>query len=56
MEPYLNIKLPNDGSQAFHPSIAKKSNAALEGLCIWSAAMVDYHNQSKIVKPKLDML
>lgn len=56
MEPYLNLKLPADGSPAFSPAIAKKSNAALEGLCTWAAAMVDYHNQSKIVKPKLDLL
>mmetsp|Transcript_8591 Transcript_8591/g.9745 ORF Transcript_8591/g.9745 Transcript_8591/m.9745 type:complete len:2884 (-) Transcript_8591:1352-10003(-) len=55
MEPYLNLLLP-DGRNAFDPAIAKKSNAALEGLCIWCAAMSDYHNQSKIVKPKLELL
>jgi dynein heavy chain, axonemal len=55
LEPYLNLILP-DGRNAFDPSIAKKSNAALEGLCIWCAAMADYHNQSKIVKPKLELL
>ena len=55
MERYLNLELL-DGRLAFDPAIAKKSNAALEGLCIWCAAMFDYHNQSKIVKPKLELL
>ena len=34
LEPYLNLTLP-DGRIAFDPLVAKKSNAALEGLCIW---------------------
>ena len=55
LEPYLELKLPN-GKNAFDPLIAKNSNAALEGLCTWCAAMSDYHNQSKIVKPKMEML
>ena len=55
LEPYLNLML-SDGRLAFDPTIAKKSNAALEGLCIWCAVMSDYHNQSKIVKPKLELL
>ena len=55
LEPYLKLVLP-DGRNAFDPTIAKKSNNALEGLCIWCAAMYDYHNQSKIVKPKLELL
>lgn len=55
LEPYLFLMLP-DGRNAFDPGIAKKSNNALEGLCIWGAAMADYHNQSKIVKPKLELL
>ena len=55
MEPYLNLALL-DERLAFDPAIAKKSNAALEGLCIWCAAMFDYHNQSKIVKLKLELL
>ena len=49
------MSIPN-GRLAFDPTIAKKSNAALEGLCIWCAAISDYHNQSKIVKPKLELL
>ena len=55
LESYLNLAL-SDGRLAFDPAIAKKSNAALEGLCIWCSAMSDYHNQSKIVKPKLELL
>ena len=55
LEPYLTLTLPN-GKNAFDPQIAKNANAALEGLCIWCAAMSDYHNQSKIVKPKLELL
>jgi len=55
LEPYLDLVL-DDGRKAFDPVIAKKSNAALEGLCIWCGAMADYHNQSKIVKPKLELL
>mmetsp|Transcript_44446 Transcript_44446/g.32535 ORF Transcript_44446/g.32535 Transcript_44446/m.32535 type:complete len:123 (+) Transcript_44446:531-899(+) len=52
LEPYITLKLPN-GEDAFTGQIAKKSSAALEGMCIWAAAMSDYHKQSKIVKPKL---
>ena len=55
LEPYLTLKLP-DGNDAFTGNIAKKSSAALEGMCIWAAAMSDYHKQSKIVKPKLRLL
>lgn len=36
--------------------VAKTANNALEGLCVWAAAMSDYHKQSKIVKPKLRLL
>jgi dynein heavy chain len=43
LEPYLKLQFPN-GEDAFTPIIAKKSSAALEGLCTWSAAMSDYHN------------
>jgi dynein heavy chain len=55
MEPYLFLKF-EDGKNVFDPVYAKNANNALEGLCIWSAAMSDYHNQSKIVKPKLEFL
>jgi len=55
MEPYLNLKLPN-GDPFYTAKQAKSANAALAGLAVWSRAMYDYHNASKIVKPKLEML
>jgi len=55
LEPYLTAKAP-DGQELFAPKVAKNASAALEGLCIWCAAMSDYHKQSKIVKPKLLLL
>lgn len=55
LEPYLTLKLPN-GEDAFTGQVAKKSSAALEGMCVWAAAMSDYHKQSKIVTPKLKLL
>ena len=55
LEPYIELKFPN-GDDIFTGSVAKKANAALEGMCVWSAAMSDYHKQSKIVKPKLRLL
>jgi len=42
-----------NGDIYFAPDKAKKANAALEGMCIWAAAMSEYHTQSKIVKPKM---
>jgi len=55
LEPYITLKLPS-GEDAFTGQVAKKSSAALEGMCVWAAAMSDYHKQSKIVKPKLRLL
>ena len=55
LEPYLTLKQPN-GDDVFTGQVAKKSSAALEGMCVWAAAMSDYHTQSKIVKPKLRLL
>ena len=62
LEPYFNVKFSNDPNadpvknQVFSPLIAKGASKALEGLAVWSQAMYDYHNQSKIVKPKMDLL
>ena len=56
LEPYLTLKIPSTGEDAFTGQVAKKSSAALEGMCVWAAAMSDYHKQSKIVKPKLKLL
>lgn len=50
------MKIPSTGEDAFTGQVAKKSSAALEGMCVWAAAMSDYHKQSKIVKPKLRLL
>jgi len=55
LEPYLTLKAPN-GKEIYSAQVAKNANNALEGLCIWAAAMSDYHKQSKIVKPKLRLL
>jgi dynein heavy chain len=55
LEPYLGLVAP-DGREVFTGTVAKKSSAALEGMCVWAAAMSDYHKQSKIVKPKLRLL
>ena len=49
MKPYLNL----DG---YAPAVAKNASKAAEGLCIWSRAMADYHEASKIVKPRLEAL
>ena len=56
LEPYLTLKQPANGEDVFTGPVAKKSSAALEGMCVWAAAMSDYHKQSKIVKPKLRLL
>jgi len=55
LEPYLLLKTPDD-REIYNGAVAKKSSAALEGLCTWCAAMSDYHKASKIVKPKLILL
>lgn len=55
LEPYLTLKAPS-GDEVFNGTVAKKSSQALEGMCVWAAAMSDYHKQSKIVKPKLKLL
>lgn len=42
LEPYLSLHFPN-GEEMFTGQVAKKSSAALEGMCIWAGAMSDYH-------------
>ncbi|CAG9316033.1 unnamed protein product [Blepharisma stoltei] len=49
LEPYLNLEV-------FNAAAAKSASAAAEGLCIWVRAMTQYHEASKIVKPKMDYL
>ena len=62
IEPYLRVDA--DPAKSWGPwkhavldqSMAKKANAAAEGLCKFVGAMVMYHEASKIVKPKMDYL
>jgi len=62
LEPYLRFE--SDPSRNWSPwahpvldqALAKKANAAAEGLCKFVGAMVMYHKASKIVKPKMDEL
>ena len=49
MSPYLEL----DG---FNSLTARNASKAAEGLCTWCRAMSDYHEASKIVKPKLEAL
>ena len=49
MMPYLNL-------EGFTAAAAKNASKAAEGLCTWCRAMQQYHEASKIVKPKLEAL
>jgi dynein heavy chain len=49
MAPYLEL-------EGFTPLAARNASRAAEGLCTWCRAMADYHEASKIVKPKLEAL
>jgi hypothetical protein len=49
MQPYLD--LPN-----FDPKVAKNASSAAQGICVWVKAMMQYHEASKVVKPKLEKL
>ena len=49
MTPYLKL-------EGFSALAAKNASKAAEGLCLWCRAMADYHEASKIVKPKLEAL
>ena len=49
MAPYLEL-------EGFTPLVARNASRAAEGLCTWCRAMSDYHEASKIVKPKLEAL
>lgn len=55
LEPYLFLKLP-DGEPFFTAKNLSGSNSAMATITTWAKAMYDYHNASKIVKPKLDLL
>jgi dynein heavy chain len=49
MAPYIEL-------EGFNAPSAKNASKAAEGLCVWCRAMADYHEASKIVKPKLEAL
>ena len=42
LQPYIDLKTPKD-EDVFVGAVAKKSSAALEGMCVWAAAMSDYY-------------
>jgi len=44
------------GEKFFTPANLSTSNSAMATLTLWAQAMYDYHNASKIVKPKQDAL
>lgn len=56
LEVYFDLQLPEGNGNAYTPKIAKEASNALEGMCVWSQAMRDYHQQSKVVNPKLKLL
>ena len=49
LQPYLEL-------EGFNAATARNASKAAEGLCTWCKAMADYHEASKIVKPKLEAL
>mmetsp|Transcript_14200 Transcript_14200/g.2296 ORF Transcript_14200/g.2296 Transcript_14200/m.2296 type:complete len:136 (-) Transcript_14200:3675-4082(-) len=49
LEPYLSL-------EHFNPETARAASGAATGMCVWVGAMVQYHEASKIVKPKMDFL
>jgi dynein heavy chain len=47
LQPYLTLRTPND-REVFVGPVAKMASAALQGLCVWAAAMSEYQKESKI--------
>jgi dynein heavy chain len=47
LEPYLNYK-----DDWFNITIAAKASVAAAGILAWALAIAEYHQKSKIVKPK----
>lgn len=56
LEPYLFLKVGPQLEPFFTPQNLSQSNSAIATLTLWARAMYDYHNASKIVKPKQDAL
>eukprot|EP01035_Chromulina_nebulosa_P017190 gene17190-22709_t len=52
----IELMLPYLSLEGFNPFVARNASRAAEGLCTWCKAMCDYHEASKIVKPKLEAL
>merc|ERR1711871_1374990 len=55
-EETIELVAPYLALEHYNADIAKGASNAARGLCIWSRAMSDYHEASKIVKPKLEAL
>jgi hypothetical protein len=53
---YLTLQFPDGVGDAFTAKIAKEASNALEGMAVWTQAMSDYNEASKIVNPKLKLL
>ena len=42
LQPYIDLRTPK-GEEVFTGDVAKKSSAALAGLCVWVRGLSDYH-------------
>jgi hypothetical protein len=56
LEPYLALCFDGTDEKVYNKKWAAYGSAALVGMAVWSAAMVDYYKASKIVNPKLKFL
>lgn len=56
LEPYLAVCFDGTDEKIYTKKWAAYGSAALVGMAVWSAAMVDYYKASKIVNPKLKFL
>jgi hypothetical protein len=56
LEPYLALCFDGTDEKVYNKKWASYGSAALVGMAVWSAAMVDYYKASKIVNPKLKFL
>jgi dynein heavy chain len=57
LQPYIDLRAPN-GQEVFTGDVAKKSSAALSGLCVWVNSLSKYHKArfpetNKFPKPSL---
>jgi hypothetical protein len=56
LEPFLALCFDGTDEKVYNKKWASYGSAALVGMAVWSAAMVDYYKASKIVNPKLKFL